>query len=106
MKSLSALFGPPGFDSSARATVFREVFRELTAPQIEALLASFSAGTIQEEDATLLNARHRLNGVLRSGPLRSVERGGAIIAEMFRCQAPERILVLIAERWKTQGEWT
>jgi hypothetical protein len=105
LKSLSSVFGAPGFDSSARATVFREVFEQLSEPQAAALIASLSPGTVQDDDATLRNARHRINGVFRSGPLRSVERGSAILAEVLNRNALEPILRLIQEKWKTQQDW-
>ncbi len=104
-KALASVFGAPGFDSSARATVFREIFAELNEPQAEALIASFSSGTIPGQDARLLTARHRINGILRSGPLRSPERGGEILAAIFSRYAGAALLVLIKGKWKTQQDW-
>jgi hypothetical protein len=40
IESLSSVFGPPGFDSSARATVFREVFAGLSEPHAASRRAS------------------------------------------------------------------
>jgi len=103
--SLSSIFGPPGFDSSARATVFCEVFATLSEPQAAAFIASFSSGTVPDEDATLGTARHRINGVFRSGPLRSVERGSEIFAEVLSQYAIEPIVRLVEEKWKRQNDW-
>jgi len=105
IESLSSVFGPPGFDSSARATVFREVFAALSEPQIAALIASFCSGTVPDDDVMLSQARHRINGVFRSGPLRSVERGSEVSAEVLNRYALEPIVRLVQENWKGQNDW-
>lgn len=103
--ALSGLLGAPGFDSSARATVFREAFAGLSEAQTTALLASLSRGAVLSEDPSLQTARHRINGVLRTGPLHSVERGAEALAEIFTRWTLGPVLVLLEEKWKTQEAW-
>ena len=105
VQSLSSVFGVPGFDSSARATVFCEVFAALSEAQVAKLIRSFSRGSIPDNDEVLRNARHRLSGVFRSGPLRSIERGPEILAEVLGRSALEALLLLIKVKWKTQADW-
>jgi len=104
IKLLSSVFGPPGFDSSARATVFREVFAELSEPQAATFIASLSSGSVLD-DVMLTTARHRINGVFRSGPLRSIERGSKIFADLFSLYSIEPVVRLVEETWKTQQAW-
>jgi hypothetical protein len=105
VQSLSSVFGAPGFDSSARATVFREVFAELSGQQAALLVASFTTGTVPEDDEELRNASHRINGILRTGPLRSIERASEVLAKAFDRHELEPVLLLIKEKWKTQSDW-
>ena len=103
--ALSSVFGAPGFDSSARATVFREVFSELDPAQVSKLIASFSGASSAEEDRVQRSAIQRINGILRSGPQRSLEEGRKILAHVFSRRPPQPILKLIEENWKTQEDW-
>lgn len=103
--ALSSVFGAPGFDSSARATVFREVFSELDPAQASKLIASFSGASSTEEDRVQRSAIQRINGILRSGPQRSPEEGRKILAHVFTRRPPQPILKLIEEKWKTQEDW-
>ncbi len=103
--ALSPVFGAPGFDSSARATVFREVFDALDAGQASKLIASFSSAFPAEVNSAVRTAAQRINGILRSGPQRSPEEGRKILARAFHRQTPQLILKLIEQNWKTQEDW-
>ena len=103
--ALSSVFGAPGFDSSARATVFREVFSDLDPAQVSNLVASFSGNPPSEADPTLRGAIQRINGILRSGPKRSPEEGRKILARVFSRELHLPILQLIEATWKTQEDW-
>ena len=105
INALSSVFGAPGFDSSARATVFREVFSGLDPAQVSNLVASFSGNSSSEADAALRSAIQRVNGILRSGPQRSPEEGRKILARVFSRPSHLPVLKFIEETWKAQEDW-
>lgn len=102
---LTLLFGPPGFDSSARATVFREALEGLGEDKVAAALRDLDSKSSAEPDHAYKSVRHLMRGVIKSGPLRSVERGVEILDELLRQHRIGPVLQLIQDRWKTQQDW-
>lgn len=100
---LSEVFGTPGFDSSARATVFREALDELSEEQRRRVLASLGSGPSPGEEAIVIQARHLIQRLAASGPAGS-ERGLEKLRQLAStCSVRE--LIQLAERWRTQSEW-
>lgn len=102
---LQEVFGPPGFDSSARATVFLEALAELSEDQIHSVLTSLRGEAAAELDEVSRKARHLISNVIRSGPLRSVEDAGLFLAQIFVRHPVEPLRQLIATTWRSQYEW-
>lgn len=103
---LEQVLGAPGFDSAARASVFREALEELTEPQritIWEVLKDTPAGiTIDPE---LKHARHLLRGVLRSGPSGLTDSALDKLRQEFRSNGSHSLLGLIRQHWKSQADW-
>ncbi len=100
---LSGLFGAPGFDSSARATVFREALEPLSEPALERLIGSLGEAA-ETGDPEVDRAKHLIRRVLASGP-GPVKEGSACLQALFRQHAPGELVGLVADRWKTQLDW-
>lgn len=103
---LTEILGPPGFDSSARASVFCEAVSELDESQRVAIwnaLADPRPGVVI--DPQLKRARHLLRGVLRSKTGGSVSDGPTALAALFTSHRSEDLLQLIQSHWKTQADW-
>lgn len=103
--ALASLFGPPGFDSSARATVFREALSGMVHDRARAIVDSLFATTSPEISEGEKRARHLISRVLTSGPLKSANRGGEVLASILDRYTLESVLRLVDERWKSQDEW-
>lgn len=104
VNELSKLFGAPGFDSSARATVFREALEGLSSETIlEAV--GLLADPRAPQDPTVRQARHRLLGLVRSGPLGSAAHAVELLGGIFRHYPPSNVIRLVLETWKTQDDW-
>lgn len=100
---LSEVFGAPGFDSSARATVFREALEELSEEQRHRVLVSLRDVPSPGEEGIVTQARHLIRRLAASGPAGS-ERGlGKLRQLASTCSVRE--LIQLAERWRTQSEW-
>lgn len=98
MQRLEAAFGPPGFDSAARATVFREVALEVGLDALVELLEAL-VGKRTVPDAGIERARQSVMRLLERGPA-GVTPGAAILLDVFR-QFPEGlILESIGSRWR------
>lgn len=102
---LSKVFGPPGFDSSARSTVFCETLADLSEEEVLTVIASLDDAPRPGLVPVIKHARHLLTGILRSGPLRSARAGGELLAEMFLEFETGSLVRLIRETWKTQEHW-
>ena len=98
------MFGAPGFDSAARATVFRETLQPLDESDRRKVLASLGAGTAVELDPSLNLAQHLLRRLAGSGPA-----GPKDGPERLRCLAERfpvvELIRVAAERWRTQSDW-
>ena len=102
---LSALFGPPGFDSSARAMVFREAFSELSEEQTRMVIESFSGSPLPETETTAKRARSLVAKIFKSGPAKSEAKGAELLTEIYARYPMQIILRIIEQEWKTQQNW-
>ncbi len=100
---LSEVFGAPGFDSSARATVFREALEELSEEQGHRVLLSLGSVPSPGEEAIVSRARHLIQRLAASGPAGS-ERGPEKLRHLASTGSV-RELIQLAKRWRTQSEW-
>jgi hypothetical protein len=105
VQTLASIFGAPGFDSSARAAVFRDALADLSEPQAEIVIKSFSGTPVPEKEQAARRARGLIVKILRTGPLKSDEEGGEILAGLFGRYKLPAILNLIGREWKTQDNW-
>jgi hypothetical protein len=105
-QSLSSIFGAPGFDSSARAAVFRDAFADLTPEQAAMLIQSFSGTPLPEEERAAKRARMLIVKLLKTGPMKSAEEGAEVLTELFARYELEALLNLIGREWNTQENWT
>ncbi len=102
---LSEAFGAPGFDSSARATVFRESLESFAPEDIRAVIAAVgSSGAVPGAHPGLGQSAHRIARLLERGPA-GIEAGRSILAALFERHSPSEILALIQSTWKTQDDW-
>ena len=100
---LSSVFGAPGFDSSARASVFRETLDALEPGEARRLVESLAEGA-PTGDRGFDHARHLVRRVIASGP-GSLDDGIAALRGLFRDFDATGILSLVGERWRTQHDW-
>jgi|GEM_PF-2822452 len=102
---LAQIFGPPGFDSSARASVFCEVLEPFDHSQILLLIRSLLDPNPEHLTPSQKQVRHQILGIIRSGPTESLTEGAQILADIFENAERDAILQLIHKRWKTQAAW-
>lgn len=102
---LAQIFGPPGFDSSARASVFCEVLEPFDHSQILLLIRSLLDPNPEHLTPPQKQVRHQILGIIRSGPTESITNGAQLLAELFENTERDAILQLIQKRWKSQAAW-
>lgn len=105
VSTLSQVFGTPGFDSSARATVFREALDGMSRKQALAVLAAVtSSPSASTDDATRMTA-HLLRGVIQSGPTKELDRGVSTLRKVLARHSLAEVLRAVEGGWKTQEAW-
>jgi hypothetical protein len=109
LTSLTAIFGEPGFDNAARASVFREMLEELDSAQLEALLSDLRADTSEvpqqkHADSSIAMARTRLMRLLKLGPAGRLGGLEALLRIFDQYRLPA-VVEAIKAHWKTQGHW-
>jgi hypothetical protein len=105
MEGLIQLLGAPGFDSSARATVVREVLGGLSRAQILQVAKNLDGAPHPELQGEVRRAWHRLSGVIRTRSFGSIGEGGQLVARLFDRYPPDQLLRWISERWQSQEKW-
>jgi len=95
---LDGVFGPPGFDSAARATVFRESAIEVGPESLQGVLAALIEGRRLEEPG-LERARHAIQRLLERGPA-GVRNGAGILRDVFGRHPFDPLLTLVEDRWR------
>ncbi len=103
-EQLALVFGAPGFDSSARATVFREVLGNLSARDVPAVAAALIDSPRLPIKPTVKSAIARLDRILKSGPS-GVSDGRAIVAKLLERHPSTALVELVAKLWKSQEDW-
>lgn len=101
---LAQILGAPGFDSSARATVFREALEELDAAQQRQALLGLGDPPSAGEDPAVIRARHLVRRLAGSGPA-GMTNGPRLLRELATRCPVEELTALAASRWRTQSEW-
>lgn len=102
--ALAEVFGAPGFDSSARATVFREALEELSTLQRHQVLTSLEGPATPDEDAVVTRARHRILRLVGSGPA-GREQGSALLRQLALRESTQALIQQAAEHWRTPSDW-
>jgi hypothetical protein len=95
---LDGVFGPAGFDSAARATVFRESAMELGLESLLGVLAALIEGRRLEEPG-LERARHAIQRLLERGP-GGIKNGAGILRDIFGRHPFDPLLTLVEDRWR------
>jgi len=95
---LDAVFGPPGFDSGARATVFMEIAADVGERGLDRVLDVLQRGQ-RSEDADLERACHGLARLLERGPSGSRD-GARVLGRVLRHHGLGRVLAWVAARWR------
>ena len=104
-QALCALFGAPGFDSAARACVFREALEGSTEADVAVVAARLQGQREGAVTPEVEKAEQLIGRVVRSGPTRMLRQGGEILVELFARTSVATVLKLVEERWQTQREW-
>ncbi|MEI6712412.1 MAG: hypothetical protein WCO60_01580 [Verrucomicrobiota bacterium] len=102
--ALSEIFGAPGFDSSARATVFREVLEELPPLERQEVLLSLENPATPDEEAAITDARHRILRLAESGPAKK-GHGPALLRRLAKCEPVQSLMLQAAVHWRTPSDW-
>lgn len=105
VSALSQVFGAPGFDSSARATVFREALEGWSRKQALAALSAVAASPSASHAEPMRTAVHRLRGVIQSGPGKSLASGVSTLRDVLTCHPMELVLLVAETEWKSQEQW-
>lgn len=103
--TLQQVFGAPGFDSSARATVFREALEHLDLEQARAAVARLRPDVSSPAEPATQRAANILRGICHSGPLKNAARGGQLLAALLAHHPLAAVLTVADTEWKTHGDW-
>lgn len=98
---LDLVFGAPGFDSGARATVFRELAADAGEEGLRVVLGLLPQG-LPATNADLDRVRHGLTRLLERGPS-GLRDGAAHLDRLLAEHGLGRILELVASRWRFGG---
>lgn len=105
--ALAQIFGPPGFDNSARAMVFREVFEGMSHEQALGVLAAAAApatATAGLDDSMRMPA-HLLRGIIQSGPAKALDQGVGVLRVVLAAHPLAEVLRVVQREWKSQSDW-
>ena len=95
---LDGVFGPPGFDSAARATVFRESALEVGPESLRGVLTAL-VEACRLEDPVHERARHAMQRLLERGPA-GVKPGAVVLRDVFEKYPFTSVLALVDDRWR------
>jgi hypothetical protein len=102
---LAQVFGVPGFDSSARATVFRETLAGKSHDEVLAVLATLRPEATAPLDDATRRASHVLRGIIQSGPTKNVGQGARALVELLTQHPLAEVLCVAETTWKTHDDW-
>ncbi len=103
--ALTPVFGAPGFDSSARATVFCETFASRSHEQACAAVAALGTPLPPGTDDITSFAAQMLRGIIQSGPAKLPARGEKLLEAVLHRYPLEEVLRVVEQTWKTQDDW-
>lgn len=102
---LTQLFGAPGFDSSARATVFRETLEGRSHEEALVALAALGSAATPPKDHETRRISQVLRGIIHSGPTKNVAQGAALLATLMSDYPLAEVLRVAETQWKTHDDW-
>ncbi|MBM3844941.1 MAG: hypothetical protein FJ405_01475 [Verrucomicrobia bacterium] len=105
LEGLTRFLGAPGFDSAARATVFREVLEPLSSESLLRVIQCLDGAPHPELEGEIKHAWHRFSGLIRSRGFKSVAEGSRVLGSLFKSHSKHQILGWTQRTWKTQEEW-
>lgn len=103
--TLTQVFGAPGFDSSARATVFRETLAERSHEEVVAALLALRQTATPPADEGLRRASQILRGIIQSGPTKNVAQGAETLIALLVEHPLAEVLRVAETTWKTHDDW-
>lgn len=104
VRQLSQVFGAPGFDSSARATVFLEAFENLSVSEVGALVELFSSTGSTPPSDQVKRSQGLIRRICDAGPS-GREGAKKILARVFAEFEAAAVLDLVSSTWKHQQHW-
>lgn len=102
---LTQVFGPPGFDSSARATVFRETLADRSHAEVVAALTALRSNAPSALDPAVKHVSQILRGMLHTGPMKNVPHGAELLIELLVQHPLAEVLRVAETTWKTHDDW-
>lgn len=102
---LTLVFGAPGFDSSARATVFRELLAGQTHDEVLAALAALGSHATPPKDDVTRRTSQVLRGIIHSGPTKNVAQGAELLTGLLIEHPLAEVLRVAETAWKTHDDW-
>ena len=103
--ALAQIFGPPGFDDSARAMVFREGFEGMSHEQALAVLTAAAAPSTAGLDDAMWMPAHLLRGIIQSGPAKALDPGVSVLRAVLAIHPLAEVLRVVQREWKSQSDW-
>lgn len=103
--ALAQIFGPPGFDNSARAMVFREVFEGMSDEQALAVLTAAAAPATAGLDDAMRMPAHLVRGIIQSGPAKAPDTGISVLRSVLAIHPLAEVLRVVQREWKSQSDW-
>ena len=100
----TAVFGPQGFDNSARAEVFCELIAEQNPTEVLAALALVERGTQGNPDPQLSRSVARLRQILGFSPLGRELAAGRLRA-LFEQAEIGSVVTILGQAWRFGTHW-
>jgi hypothetical protein len=100
----TAVFGPQGFDNSARAEVFCELIAEQNPTEVLAALAIVEQGTQGNPDPQLSRSVARLRQILGFSPLGRESAAGRLRALFEQAEIGD-VVSILGQAWRFGTHW-
>ncbi len=100
----TAVFGPQGFDNSARAEVFCELIAEQNPTEVLSALAIVEQGTQGNPDPQLSRSVARLRQILGFSPLGRESAAGRLRA-LFEQAEIGNVVTILGQAWRFGTHW-
>ena len=102
---LTQIFGAPGFESSARATVFGETLTGQSHEAVMGAVVALRPDATPITDAAIKQMSQILRGIIQSGPTKNVAQGAELLIGLFTEHALMQVLRVAETTWKTHEDW-